>query len=59
MTRLARYRKAVLAGAGSALTLAAQVLPEPWAQLAGAVLVVLTTTGVVAVRNARPPAMAG
>jgi hypothetical protein len=55
---LARYRKAVLAAAGTALTLATQVLPDPWAPLAGALLGLLTTYGVVRVANApapRPP----
>lgn len=59
MSRLARYRKAALAAVGTALTLGAQLLPDPWAQLAGAVLVVLTTSGVVAVRNAPKPQLAG
>jgi hypothetical protein len=56
MTKLARVRKSVVAGLGTAATVAATIPPDTamwrWAQL---VLAVATVAGVYRVRNAPAP----
>jgi hypothetical protein len=61
MSRLAYYRKAVVALLGSGLTWATAVLPPDsrgW-QIASAALGLLTAVGVLATENAKPPRPAG
>jgi alpha-beta hydrolase superfamily lysophospholipase len=59
MSTLARYKKAIVAGLGFAVTLVllvpADQVPERWRPWVGLLLAVATVAGVRQVRNADPP----